>query len=48
MKAVVWHGKRGFCLAVTSGMAEGAGIGCPGRYYDGFTRRGRATTEPGR
>jgi hypothetical protein len=48
LRAPVWYCKRGFCLTVSPGTAEGAGIECQGRYYDGFTHRGRAATEPGR
>jgi hypothetical protein len=48
LRAPVWYCRRGFCLTVSPGTAEGAGIECQGRYYDGFTHRGRAATEPGR
>jgi phosphotransferase system IIB component len=48
VKALAWHGKRGFRLTVNSGAVEGAGAECQGRYDDGFTHRGRAATESGR
>ncbi len=48
VQALVWPGKRGFCLTVNPGTSEGAGAEYQGRYDDGFTHRGRAATEPGR
>lgn len=31
VKALVRHGKRGFCLTVNLGIADGAGAECQGR-----------------